>query len=96
LSDYLKKLAWWLFVGTRGGNARLRICTLLREKPLNANQLSNSLNLNYRTVKHHLETLTKNGFVAEIGTGYGKAYTLTEEFDRISGYLEEELGGKLK
>jgi len=51
---------------------------------MNTNQLSNHLNLDYRTVKHHLDVLEENGLVSTIGDGYGKMYY-------VSSRLEENM-----
>ena len=56
----LKYLLGWLIAGTRGGSTRAKIIMAIRETPQNANQLANSLELDYRTIRHHLKLLEKN------------------------------------
>jgi predicted transcriptional regulator len=92
----MKKILLWLIMGTRGGINRGKIIKKLHERPFNANKISNSLNLNYRTVTHHLNILEKNNIVNTIGDKYGKVYILSEEmekefsdFDEIWGQLED-------
>lgn len=62
---------------SRGAKNRTRILKEL-ETPKNANQLKNKLNLNYRTVTHHLDVLEGNGLICSYG-GYGRIYMKTEE-----------------
>lgn len=53
---------------------RAKILQLLCERPMNANQLSEALGVNYRTVTFHLEVLSKNGLVTGEGPKYGLMY----------------------
>ncbi len=73
----IERLLWWLIAGSVGGLNRGRIINALKERPFNANQLTDLLGLDYKTVRHHLEMLEKNGLVLAIGDGYGKMYGLT-------------------
>lgn len=95
-SRAFKHLLLWLIAGTRGGENRGRIIVTLRDEPMNTNQLSTHLELDYRTVKHHLEVLEENGLVSTIGDGYGKMYYVSsrleenmELFEEIWGNMEE-------
>src|SRR3990170_9100967 len=63
VSAALRQLLWYLIAGTRGGANRARILETLRERPHNAHQLSEVLCLDYRTVRHHLELLHRNGLL---------------------------------
>ena len=53
---------------------RTRIMLSLIEKPKNANQLCGELNVNYRTIDHHLKVLLENDLITVMGDGYGKTY----------------------
>jgi DNA-binding transcriptional ArsR family regulator len=75
----MRQLLWWLIGGSRGGRNRLRIVRTLEERPMNTNQLSNELDLNYKTVQHHLEILEENDVVTTEGDGYGTLYFLTDD-----------------
>jgi len=78
----LRQLLWYLIAGTRGGMNRARILEALHERPYNANQLSETLGLDYRTIRHHLELLQKNGLVSRpSGEAYASPYF-------VSPYLE--------
>lgn len=65
---------WWVVVGSKGGVMRARMLQLLCERPMNANQLSEALKVNYRTIMFHLEVLVKNGLVKAEGPRYGLMY----------------------
>ena len=45
----MDKALWWLLGGSRGGKNRIRIIRTLDEHPMNANQLSETLDLDYKT-----------------------------------------------
>lgn len=56
---------------------------------MNTNQLSNDLELNYKTVQHHLEVLEENDVVTTRGDDYGKLYFLTDRMTNNLDILEE-------
>jgi DNA-binding transcriptional ArsR family regulator len=85
----MRQLLWWLIGGSRGGRNRLRIVRTLDEQPRNTNQLSNDLELNYKTVQHHLEVLEENNIVTTHGNDYGKMYFLTDQMTNNFDVLEE-------
>ena len=65
---------WWVVVGSKGGAMRAKMLLLLCERPMNANQISDALKVNYRTTTFHLEVLLKNGLVKAEGPKYGLMY----------------------
>ncbi|AET33261.1 winged helix-turn-helix domain-containing protein [Pyrobaculum ferrireducens] len=69
-----RKLFQFLFYATRGGPTRLEIVKILMKKPMNANEIAKSLGLDYKTVRHHLEVLTRHGVLERLGEGYGSVY----------------------
>jgi len=75
----MNKLLWQMFAGTRGGYTRGFILKHLMDKPHNANQLSEALNLDYKTTRHHLDVLAKNGIITTEGDKYGKIYFLSKD-----------------
>jgi DNA-binding transcriptional ArsR family regulator len=77
----MRRNVWWLIAGSRGGENRARIIETLHEKPLNAHQLSEILNLDYKTIRHHLDLLIANQIVIPEGSSYGKVFFLTDVFD---------------
>jgi DNA-binding transcriptional ArsR family regulator len=87
-----KRILWFLFASTRGGFTRAKIMNLINEIPANANQISTNLNLNYKTVVHHLNVLTKNGLIITDDKGiYGSTYFLTPLMEQNSQLFEEIL-----
>ena len=82
----MKKALWFLFAGTRGGPNRARIVRKLDERPRNANQLAEDLDVEYNTVRHHLEMLLEHDVIEAGEQEYGKLYFLTDQFE---GHREE-------
>jgi DNA-binding transcriptional ArsR family regulator len=70
---------WYVLTGTRGGKNRIRILQALDERPRNANQLAEALDLDYKTVRHHLEVLEDNNIVRDSGDDYGAIYLPTDQ-----------------
>jgi predicted ArsR family transcriptional regulator len=87
----LKYLLGWLIAGTRGGVTRAEIIKTIREKPQNANQLANTLKVDYKTVRYHLEVLEKNHIVTSVGDKYGATYFLTQAMEDNYAVFEEIL-----
>jgi DNA-binding transcriptional ArsR family regulator len=85
----IKYLLGWLIAGTRGGVTRAKIIETLKEKPQNANQLANNLEMDYRTIRHHLKILSKNRIVTSAGNGYGTTYFLSQEMEENYNLFEE-------
>jgi len=78
----MEKALWYLLAGTRGGENRARIIRLLDDRPRNANQLAEELDVDYNTVRHHLDVLLDHDVVERGGDDYGAMYFLTDRFDR--------------
>jgi DNA-binding transcriptional ArsR family regulator len=85
----LKYILGWLIAGTRGGVTRAHIINALREAPRNANQLATLLEMDYRTIRHHLNVLQKNKLVTSAGEGYGTTYFLSTALDENYDMFEE-------
>lgn len=85
----LKYLLGWLIAGTRGGATRAQIIKALKESPQNANQLSNLLKMDYRTIRHHLQILQKNRIITSAGDRYGMTYFLSQEMEDSYAIFEE-------
>jgi DNA-binding transcriptional ArsR family regulator len=91
-----KYLLGWLIVGTRGGLSRAKIIETLKETPQNANQLANLLELDYRTIRHHLQVLEKNRIITSAGEGYGITYFLSPAMEENYALFEEILNKNWK
>ncbi len=93
----MKKLLWWLIAGMKGGINRARIIKTLNERPYNANQLSEELDLDYKTVRHHIKVLEQNNIIKSTGEKYGKMYFLTDKMEQnydIFNEIWEQIGKK--
>jgi DNA-binding transcriptional ArsR family regulator len=88
----LRYLLGWLIAGTRGGGTRAEIIKALRERPQNANQLANTLKKDYRTIRHHLDVLSKNRMIESAGNGYGTTYFLSPMLEENYALFEEIMG----
>ena len=84
-----KYLLGWLIAGTRGGVSRAKIIQVLKETPQNANQLANQLEMDYRTIRHHLAVLEKNRIITSAGEGYGITYFLSPAMEENYALFEE-------
>ena len=78
----MEKALWYLLAGTRGGKNRARLVRAVDERPRNANQLSEALDLEYNTIRYHLEKLEDHDVVETSGEDYGELYFLTDRFER--------------
>ena len=87
----MEKALWYLLVGTRGGENRARIIAAIDERPRNANQLAEQLDVDYNTVRHHLDMLQEHDIVESGGDAYGKLYFLTDRFERHREEFERVL-----
>jgi DNA-binding transcriptional ArsR family regulator len=79
-----KRLLWYLFAGSRGGENRIKIIDIIKEQPHNINQLAEALGIDYKAVQHHIGVLEKNNMITRVGEKYGVLYF-------ISNYLEVNL-----
>ena len=84
----MRKVLWWLIGGARGGKNRFRIIRTIEHEPMNANQLASTLDLDYKTIRHHLDLLIENDIVEVVGDWYGDMYFLTERMESNLDILE--------
>ena len=64
----------------------------LKQRPYNAHQLSETLNLNYKTVRHHIKVLEENDVITSAGKKkYGEMYFLTPsmEISMVKGKIHD-------
>jgi DNA-binding transcriptional ArsR family regulator len=74
----MEKVLWYVLAGTRGGVNRARLLRAIDERPQNPNQLAEELDLNYDTIRHHLDVLVENDLVESSGDDYGAVYLPSE------------------
>ncbi|WP_440006226.1 winged helix-turn-helix domain-containing protein [Halomicrococcus sp. SG-WS-1] len=85
----MEGVLWYVLTGTRGGANRVRLLHAIDERPRNANQLAEELDLDYKTVRHHLDVLMDNDIVENSGDDYGAVYLPTDEARRHWDTVEE-------
>lgn len=61
----------------------------IHTRPSNAHQLSELLSLDYKTVRHHLDTLKKYQLITVQGEGYGNLYFLSDKLEKNLSDFEE-------
>jgi PAS domain S-box-containing protein len=95
-SNKQQKLLCHLIQGTRGGKARALILKHLSDKSYNANELATALNMDYKTVRHHLKILIKNGIVGKSNDGSYDLYFILNNIDLdLNGITQNISGNKL-
>lgn len=95
----IERLLWWILAGSRGGGNRRKIIETIHDSPMNMNQLSAELKVDYTTVRHHIKVLMKNNLVVKMGQGYGALYfvsDLLEENWVVYNEISERIGKKNK
>lgn len=89
----MEAVLWYVLSGTRGGPNRARILRAVDDYPRNPNQLAEDLDLDYKTVRHHLDVLADNDVVRQGGDGYGAVYLPSERarqnWDTIETIIEK-------
>jgi predicted transcriptional regulator len=92
-----KRVLWFLFVGSRGGENRIRIIDFLKKRPYNINQLADALEVDYKLVQHHIGVLERNNMVTKAGEKYAVLYFISnyleaniEAFNEIQAAIEEK------
>ena len=84
-----KMILWSIIAGTRGGVNRAKILNLIKNNPLNANKIATKLNLDHKTVAHHVKILSKNELIIKAEKNYGAEYQLTQIMTENQNVLEE-------
>lgn len=75
----MEAVLWHVLASSRGGANRLQLLLLLDDRPRNANELANALDVDYTTVRHHLDVLQQHRVVYEATEGYGAIYMPTDQ-----------------
>jgi len=85
----LRRALWFLLGGKRGGENRVRIIRSICEKPSNMNQLASDLNLQYKTIQHHMRVLVNSSLLVTSGEKYGTVYMLSPWFEHHIGTFDQ-------
>ena len=80
-SNKQQKLLCHLIQGTRGGKTRALILKHLFNKSYNTNQLATALNMDYKTIRHHLAVLIKNGIIGKVNEMSSESYFILNNID---------------
>jgi predicted ArsR family transcriptional regulator len=88
----MEGVLWYVLTGTRGGANRVRILRVLDERPRNANRIAEELDLDYTTVRHHLDVLCDNGVLEKQGGDYGAVYLPTDRARANWDVIEDIMG----
>jgi DNA-binding transcriptional ArsR family regulator len=87
-----KRVLWYLIGSTKGGVNRAKIIDLVNSHPANANQIASELQLDYKTVIHHLRVLSDNGLIiTDNKDSYGATYFLTPLMEKNYASFQEIL-----
>lgn len=89
-SRKFKMILWSIIGATRGGPNRARVLNLLMTESLNSHQIAKKLNLDHKTIRHHLKILTKNSLITKSSEeSYGATYILTPIMQQNIELLKE-------
>jgi len=88
-TQQIKMLLWSTFAGSKGCINRVKIVSQLKKMPLNANQLSKQLKLDYKVIERHLEILEKHGLVIKVGNRYGSTFFLSSLLESNLNLFDE-------
>lgn len=90
----MEAVLWYVLTSTRGGKNRIRLLRAIDEQPRNANQLADALDLDYTTIRHHLDVLVDNQVVESGGEDYGEIYLPSDRvrhhWDVVEDIMERE------
>ena len=82
-----QNILYWLIANSVGGYNRGLIINHLFNQPENANNLSLKLNIDYNTIRYHLDILLKNGLLETAGNDYGKTYFISKNLTNHKKYF---------
>ena len=85
----MEGVLWYVLASSRGGPTRVRILKALDERPRNANQLATELDMDYTTIRHHLDVLMDNNVVERSDNQYAAVYLFTDQAEANWEVVEE-------
>ena len=74
VDKHMSELFSSVFTGMGGRYTRLRIVCAITEIPMNTLELSEKLNMDYKTIQHNIKVLEKNNLIVREGEGYGDMF----------------------
>jgi PAS domain S-box-containing protein len=77
-SNKQRKLLCNLIEGSRGGKTRAKILKNLIGKSYNAHQLAKALDLDYKTIRHHLDVLARYDIIYRENSGNTTLYSISK------------------
>jgi PAS domain S-box-containing protein len=95
-SNKQRKLLCYLIQGTRGGKTRALILKYLSDSPYNANQLAIALNMDYKTIRHHLNVLIKNGVITKNNDACFDLYYISKNIESDLNEVNQEIKEHIK
>ncbi len=87
----MEDVLWHLLASSRGGPTRVAILRAIEAKPRNANELAESLDMDYTTIRHHTDILVENNVLRRSADEYGALYLFTEQVQTHWDTVEEIL-----
>ncbi len=90
-SNKQRKLLCYLIEGTLGGKTRALILKHLADRSYNAHQLAKALNVDYKTIRHHLEVLVKHGIITRDSNGHNDLYFISKNIESDLNEFNREL-----
>lgn len=90
-SNKQRKVLCHLIQGTRGGKTRALILKNLTGRSYNAHQLTKALNMDYKTIRHHLDVLIKNGIITKDDNGGNTLYFIPKTMELTLHDFRQEL-----
>ena len=91
----VRRVLMLLIAGTKGGPSRLKILFMLQARPLNINEISMELSVDYKTAQHHVRVLEKHGLIISSGKSYGNSYSISPILESSRSVLKsmiEDMG----
>ncbi len=89
----MEAVLWQVLAGTRGGPNRARLLRAIAQRPRNANQLAETLDLDYKTITHHLDVLSENDVARSTNQPYGAVWLPSERarenWDTVAAILDQ-------
>ncbi len=93
ISNKQRKLLFYLIEGTRGGKTRALILKHLNDRSHNAHQLAKILKMDYKTIRHHLDVLIKNGIIIKDNNDRTNVYSISKNMELEMNMFNNDFDG---